>query len=522
MDQVDLGVGSKASVYGRLGGLVVGLLVLGLLLPFVVGEPTAGNLAAGGAGRDLSGLGGSTAGTIPGQLSPGGLPAPSDGTTPDDALISGGQGRVGSGGPTSASAPGSRPGATAVQPAAPGTSPTGQPLRASDTGVAADKIRFALLIPDTGGASDAGFDVGLGDQADMIQALVDDQNARGGVNGRLLEPVPVTFDALTPEDHSAACVEANEDHKVFAGISSTAYNDAALVCFTVTYGRPFVNFTGVNNGVYAQAAGNLFSAGMSNERAGANAAAEFDRLGLFADGNGRKLKVGVIGNENNDGVTAFADTARSLGYAVHDARVTGSAAQVQAQIPIRISEMRRDGVEVVLLAMNLINSTVFVQQAEGQGWQPEYRVSDLVVMASDGAAERMPRSFDGALGITGTRAGENNADFPTQSEGRECIRVYEAHTGRTLDPQSSEVGSLAAVCGSFRIFVEGAGRAGADLTAASFSAGLRTWTSFVPVALFTGSFGPAKFDAGDATRLIRWSADCTCFTPVTDPSPTRF
>ena len=507
---IDLGLASGAKTYWSIALVVATLLVAGLVAPFVVGEPqSAQGIDLSARERDLSNDAGAVttvAGGVSHEVEPhapsnGGLPAPSNAAA--------------------GTAAGTSTGGTATAPTPIGGD-TATPNAATDVGVTADRVKFAFMIPDTAGAASLGFDIGLGDQADMITWFAQEANEAGGVHGRLLEAVPILYDAVTQEDHTAKCVEANEDHKVFAGLVVTAYHESAVGCFTATYKRVFTEFTGASSAVYPQSEGRLFTIGMSFNRIGANAAWELHRLGLLKSPAGEQLKVGIIGNEENTGVHALIDVLHSEGVDVEEAWVGGNQAQIQSQIPVRVNQLRAAGVEVMILTLNLINSTIFVQQAEGQGWFPEYRVSDLNVMTARGAAERMPESFDGALGVTGTRSGELESNKPPQPQAIACLESYERHAGRQIEPGASEASSVVATCATFQLFLEGLRRAGPNLTTATFSEGLRTWTSFEPPGAFVSSFGPQKFDATDQNRIIQWRFDCKCYSTVTEPVITRY
>lgn len=490
--------------------VVGGLLVVGLAIPFAIGEQRSGqdlgltarervivDPTTGESATSTSHGGGSEASPLSSQptAQPGGITDSGDSPGSPQA-----------GAPQDGSA----------VPGAPST-----PNTATDVGVTPDRIRFAFMIPDIGGAASSGFDLGLGDPADVMQHLVNQVNESGGVHGRLLEVVSMYYDALDGNDQTAKCVEANEDHRVFAGVVLTGYSDAAVTCFTDGYERILVRGSGQAAAVYPQSGGRLFTIGMRTTRVGANAAWELHRLGLLKTEDGRQLKVGVVHTEGLDGADVFVETLRAEGVEV-EARSVSLGAQGQSQIPVRVNQLRAAGVEVVVLATNLINATLFVQQAEGQGWFPEYRVTDLHDLTVRAAAERMPRSFDGALGVTQWRYGEANANHPPQPAASQCLQSYGEHAGRQIDPLTTEAEVVVSTCAVFSVFVEGLRLAGSQLDTVSYSNGLRTYRGFEPAGAFTGSFGPSKFDASDQARIIRWNFDCKCYTPMTDPATLRF
>lgn len=101
-----------------------------------------------------------------------------------------------------------------------GTEPTETTLgelTASAPGVTEDTITIAYTYLDFDSLVEQGLvESGWGDQEAAFQSLVDDLNARGGINGRQVDVVFEPYSPVGTEDAEAACLRLTEDTEVFA------------------------------------------------------------------------------------------------------------------------------------------------------------------------------------------------------------------------------------------------------------------------------------------------------------------
>jgi hypothetical protein len=107
---------------------------------------------------------------------------------------------------------------TTTEPDATGPSP----------GVTDDTIKIGVTFVDTESLKKVGLNFNLGDYKAVYQALVDDINAKGGINGRKLALVFAPIDPTTTAAADASCVKLTEDEDVFL-ITGFFLNDA-VVC----------------------------------------------------------------------------------------------------------------------------------------------------------------------------------------------------------------------------------------------------------------------------------------------------
>jgi hypothetical protein len=84
-------------------------------------------------------------------------------------------------------------------------------------GVTEDSIKVGVVYPDLEAIRDV-IVLDYGDYEATFQALFDDINERGGINGRMLDPVYAPVNPIGPESAAAACEKLTEEDEVFVTI----------------------------------------------------------------------------------------------------------------------------------------------------------------------------------------------------------------------------------------------------------------------------------------------------------------
>lgn len=552
---------SRRNTYSFLTGVVSALLAVGLLLPYLIGEPIGGTTTAAPVIDDLTGGDATTGGSSLGEpLDDGGsagtttssgtnstsstttgatttTPSGTTGSTTGTTSSGTTTGTTTSSGTTTTTTPGTTTGGTTQdtqpadpQPAAtssaapdngnPQPQPTAAPPAqntASDTGVTADSIKVAIMVADLGNAEDLGFEINTGDAKLSYQVFIDEVNEAGGINGRTIDPVYLTFDPLDQDDMRRACIDATENEQVFAVFNQAGYYGAAILCLTEEHGTPYMT-TGQHepDEWYARSGGLYVSYLPSKSRQLVTMVKDLDALGLL---EGRTI--GVV----DSGFTAdklaseqsLLPTIDALGYEVaHRATIPEAADQAAAQIPIEIENMRREGVDTILFAVNFLVQRLWVTQADQRGYTPRYHVSDMGGGTSDDAADDFPASYDGTVAFTSLRTGEERAGLPEPAVDQECRATYEARSGTATPRGSVQATSANGACQVIRDFARAAASQGANLTQAGMASAFASLGSFEVAGFPTGSLGPGKFDAVDGVRTIQWKFDCRCWQVASD------
>ena len=121
------------------------------------------------------------------------------------------------------------------------TTPTAEPVILTDSfrGVTADtiKVGFTSIDFELFNEQFPGLNLTYANYPPMVDVLVEDLNARGGILGRKVEIIHRLFLPVGPLTAEVACVELTEDEEVFAVLNGFAGPGAEGVneCFTDTY-----------------------------------------------------------------------------------------------------------------------------------------------------------------------------------------------------------------------------------------------------------------------------------------------
>lgn len=522
MDSHRLPVQSRARSVVLLLGVVIGLLVAGLAIPFAFGERLTATVAAP-AGDELligpeSGDGG-TDGTVSDPGAPAGAEAPagSDGS----AETSG----AGTTGPAAQGAPGApaqqgRSGA-APAPGAPGSAGSGKTqdgttLTATDRGVTAKTVKVGFTILDTGGLGRTGVAIGLSvdQQRDAWLAYAKEINERGGLNGRAIEPVTVTYDPVNENSQRQACLQLTQDEKVFAVVGGFNF-PVAVSCVTRENQTPlFSGYPSTQDEIFAQSGGRFVTMYPRASRMMANWVAALDGAGKL---KGRTI--GILNQQQNDpGAKTSAALEKAIearGYSVERrADLSADSGTSASQVPVTVNQFQTDGIDTVFVLAAVTTATQFVQQADSQGYRPLYHLGDWANNNSDFTIQNMPRSFQ-AISVTQIMGHGNKVlPFPENAQAVRCREVHDTYSGRTLQARgTAEYGATMQNCDSILAFEKAARTAGANLTRARIGAAVASLGSF-PVANWgAGRFGSGKSDFSDQVRFQVFDASCTCWKP---------
>ncbi|MEY2461391.1 MAG: hypothetical protein QOG30_3221 [Acidimicrobiaceae bacterium] len=496
--RTDLGFRSRSRTYTLIIGIVTAMLAAGLAVPFVFGTPL--DTASTAAPSRLVANNGATASGAAGA----------DATAAAEAASSAAGSAAGPGGGTAAGSSPLAGGSAAVDG-----------LTASDRGVTATTITIAFLLVDLGGVSKVGFSVpgfDVQSQETYINTFLDNVNNHGGIFGRKIVPVFVTYDPTNQSTSTAACRTATQDHEIFAAIDSAGgLNDPGMLCFTQQNHTPLIGVGafGTAPEMYQQAGGYLFTVDASGLRALANMASLLDARGVL-----KGKKIGIVDRDFpgtlqtvTDGLIAILE---QLGYQIaYRADLSSDDGTAASQVPVAAQQMSAHGVDTVFLLTDFIIGSEFVQAADKSAYRPLYLASDFESMTNDTAVQSMPPAFQ-AIGVTASRIGEWRVGLPEPAVDAACREIYAGATG--TNPQRSEnaYGGMDLACGLVDLVVRGTTAAGPDLTRDNYVAGLQQIGS-IDFPFFGGfSYRPGKYDGGDPVRTLAYDSSCTCWLPQGD------
>lgn len=524
-------------VLRRLIGLCTVLIVVagviasgGFSLSFEVGDRDGSALATGaaGAGRTFAADGELLVDDGSGAVPVGGAAAAS-GTT-------GGRATGGATGSTRGTAGGA---ATSGSPAAAGgeqaASATSTPscegasLRATDNGVTKDAITISLLQTDLAALDAAGFGLSTGevDYPKIIKAWENHFNTSGGVACR---KVVIRYDKtdLTIDGQLASCKQLTQDIKVHAVITPGGLVGGAP-CITKDNKTPLVAALAAPNYWASEGAPYLWDVLMSQERV------QLNHVQWLHDAkkiNTKDTHVGVVyaaepyGGPSVEG--AMIPRLKELGYRVRVGKLPYDPEQAAAQMAQVVLDFQRSGVNHVMMPVNIVYKTQFMQQAESQQYFPEYSEDDATVGCQDFLTGTYPeRSWDQTLCVgagllngapNGLRPAELQAYYKANPFAQKADMIYLATNEEGYDrggeaPEEDRLAQQATnyhLGQLFSLWAQGANRVGPELTRAAWGAAMEQTGAFGETVSPTPyTYGRGKWSGPDFIEIVQWHAEAS-------------
>lgn len=379
-------------------------------------------------------------------------------------------------------------------------------LTASWPGVSEDTIKLAFLYVDFDALSEMGlYESDDGDSNVVIEALVDDLNARGGILGRQIEPYVELFVPISVVDAEALCLRLTEDTQVFAVLGAlVGPTEAADGCFTDLGETIKVGGTPSPEDL-ERAKAPWYVTSFRDDRSYPAIVNLFDQESRVVE----PLAVIWASEDEETGKGVVLPELERLGYEVEITATqlsdVSDRTALDAEWSTIIERLRVDGVNTALL----VGSSAGINGANQlvrQGWEGEILlVSHGLVISIGGTAEVPLEDLEGILGTMGATPDESWALDATQ----DCVAAFEAaNPDITVVPsyQVPEGGTdwatpLVAHCLTLRLFELIATAAGPDLTHETFVAGAESLGEIELPNTPLASLGPGKIDATDGMRL---------------------
>jgi len=378
----------------------------------------------------------------------------------------------------------------------------------SAPGLSASRIKVAVLLVSIAGPAGNGvFGVpSPAAQQSYYQAAIDAVNTRGGVACRQVVAQYYEANPADQNDLRQKCLDIS-DAGVFAVLDAGVYAQFPLVdCYAqhkIPYfgsyllagsqqraGYPYLFSFNLLDTVYRDAVFALRDRGYFTSANG------FSKLGFIYHDCDSKLVDHFKGWLAQAGVSSSQLVPYSVGCPT--ALTTADVLQ-QA-----ILKFQREGVTHLTSLAFVGDFASFTRIAQQQGFKPKYGLADdAVVPLSYGSQPPDPDNIDGAIAITGSRAGENTTPGSTPTAG--TARCNEAFKRKGIGPVYSLPASAGNACSNVWMFVAAASHAGSlarDALASGLTAAKSTELSypvgpndFSPPGTTTGGqyWGPLQF-----------------------------
>ena len=369
-------------------------------------------------------------------------------------------------------------------------------------GVTTDTVTIGYLYLDLDEVRERGFiDLNWGPQADHMQAVVDHNNANGGISGRSVEVISRAIDPLDAESARAACLELTEDTEVFA-VLGTLRRDEVL-CYTEQHDTIAVVNADMTQERLDRSTAPYVSVNVTRERATRSFVARAADEGLFDGKTIAVLSVDAATAATDVAVPALQDAGIDVELEVliqGDGSVGGAAAELGTQV----ESMRARGIDAVMV---IGDAQIPVNTFIGAGYSPTLFFTDQG--AANTTAGRADMSvFPAAYTFGGPTAGSPEA-FEEALFQAECVAPWNAANPELLAIVPSDVPDgepahgvgLRIACRALTVFNTIAAAAGENLNNDTFGAALESLGEVPLPGTGIGTLGDGKYDALDDLRL---------------------
>ena len=429
---------------------------------------------------------------------------------------------------TTAGSASAGPGPARPQGSSSGTTPAPLPGRTSPPGVTTPlSIGFVVQANSSELAKSVGADnLQNGDERATVEALVQDLNARGGIQGRRIVPVIYEYDPASDSDLSViqqeACAAFTEDNRVVAALLGWHdFSDHALETCLQRKGVVTVNSAGILTGDEAllrRLPDYIAPPGVSLGRQAASYADSLARQGFFTKGT----RVGVLVLDQPDYRGALEGSlvpalrrhgVTQLEKAFYPPlRTTADVSSQSAAISSTVLRFKSLGIDRVLFLQLGVNGPLFfMQSAESQDYRPRYALS-----TTDAPTALVPlvpaAQLQGSVGMGWMPVIDVPAaqDAPSAPARKTCLDLIRKKTGETFANRTIEYVALS-FCDSVMFFAHVARQATAVDQPSLRDAVARVGTSYQSPLVLRSAFGPARRDGAASSRDLAYTSSCTCF-----------
>jgi ABC-type branched-subunit amino acid transport system substrate-binding protein len=329
---------------------------------------------------------------------------------------------------------------------------------AATPGVSKDDIKLGITYVDLDAIRDV-TDINHGDYEKTYNAVIDELNKKGGVNGRKIVPVFAKVNPIGTAPAQEACLKLTEDQKVFAAVGFFIMDTPQ--CYVVQHDTPLLGGT-MSPSVLADAKApwtTLDSGPEVMPRA----------IDALAKSGALKGKIGVVAaatEESNILNPVVKPSLKRNGIkstvAIIDAPLTDTVAAIQQSGTIA-ERFKSEGIKTVLLVGS--TPSAFTNALKNSDYRP--KLVGIPFSTFQGAA--LNKATDSAI-YKGAVTADISADFNDPSL-QKCFRTVEKVTGDKIvehpEPGAPDYqASATAACRYISLFSQLATAAGEDLTVA--------------------------------------------------------
>lgn len=498
----------RGSAAERMSATIAVSIVLGLaawvLAPTDTKDTSSTAVSTNGT-TGAAAAGDTTGSSTPGSLAAGGGETATGGAT----------GASTRGGATRTSGTSGGGGTTASQSGGPSCLPTPSGV----PGVTEKTIQLAMPVLDLAGpiGNSAAGQAAADDLIKISQAVIDDINARGGVQCRQLTAKFYKLNPINPDGGRAGCLSVIQDRPALVvDLGGFAFPQSAYLCIPQQK-IPIITLSSVLESELSKYAPYLASPSPDATTMMRDAAFGLRDRGFFDPAKGFK-KLGLLYDE------CSTEVNKALDDYLAKAGITGASKFTfpcppngfgsPADMAQAVAQHRRDGVTHVIPLTGSGSFNRYVDAAEAQGYRPKYGVTDYQGLPITAASNLKPNgeNFDGSVAMTLYTFGINTTPGFTLDAGTKRCQALITKAG--LGPENVFKGGGGACSGLWdaeAALKNARSLAGDGILPGLFAAGTVQHAYANPDVTFKA---PNKFAGGDTWWPIQWRKDCSCWHPL--------
>jgi hypothetical protein len=407
---------------------------------------------------------------------------------------------------------------------APPGSASGTPTVTAAPGVTATSIQVVFPVVSLNSlAGKEGFatDTEYGQQENAINTFVNDINAKGGINGRKIDPKIVQYDPTDEAGMRSLCKDWTQGSSpafaVLDGIG--AWEGDNELCITQEGHTPMISQWTTVSSWTQQGAPYLWWTGVDQTVMIDTMVKWASQAGLI----GANQKVGILAG---DRAADQAALNQALLPALKDAGVTdpvtatipanadAAQATIAAKAPQVVQQFRDAGVTSVIPLIPFNAFFPYLQAETDQEYFPKLVLSDYE-SSIQAALGLIPvpyeKALDGQQGVTALTLGDSDYPGPADQGGynagmQGCYDTWKAANAPPAPPDSPYLeaqGPVAAWCQVIRLFAQAATQAGPNLNHQTFTSAMAGVQNFAGTYSPILSYGTTKYYGPTQYRVVK-------------------
>lgn len=383
-------------------------------------------------------------------------------------------------------------------------------------GVTTDAIELGVTYVDQQALAATGVDLELGDFKASYQALFDQINAQGGIDGRKIQPTFVAVNPIGTAPAQTACLQLTQDTPSFAILGF--FLGDAVTCPLVNQNTAVVGGTQTPQ-LLAQAEAPWFTP-YPGADVPVSAVEAFDQHKLLTG------KIGVFAHVNDAGLVNQEVMPELQKLGIHATKAIldapdGDQAAVTSGTQVIAQRFQAEGVDKVILVGD--SSAFWFQSMQNQTYEPQLLISDENAVSAFLSNKTTTSTALLKNAIEGFAYSEGNLDFD-DADLQACFKTLK-RAGITVtapDPNNQNDKSYTApedACVTVALTKALLTKAGRNLNYATFrNAGYTLGKITLPGDPGSRTYGPPPAtDGTPAVHLLIWDPSKQDF--VTDTNP---